>query len=97
MPLENDPQKIATGIQNNRLLTLPFPEGDAPHETLSANRLENEASLSRYCRFVIEILSDNAKLDSKDFVGKRAVHRQGYSGVLNPDSNRNPKNPDRQA
>jgi len=49
-------KKIATAIQNNRLLTLPFPEGDAPHETLSANRLENEAPLSRYCRFVIEIL-----------------------------------------
>ncbi|WP_242538661.1 type VI secretion system Vgr family protein [Trinickia acidisoli] len=57
-------------MQNNRLLTLSFPQGDAPHEILLANRLEGEESLSRDFRFVIEILSDNAKLDPKDFVGK---------------------------
>ena len=65
-----DLRKIATGMQNNRLLTLSFPEDDAPHEILLVNRLEGEESLSRDFRFVIEILSDNAKLDPKDFVGK---------------------------
>jgi Rhs element Vgr protein len=34
------------------------------------NRLEGEESLSRDFRFVIEILSDNVKLDPNEFVGK---------------------------
>ena len=65
-----DLRKIAAGMQNNRLLTLSFPEGDAPYPILLVNRLEGEESLSRDFRFVIEILSDNAKLDPKDFVDK---------------------------
>lgn len=64
-------RNIATGMQNKRLLTLLFPQGDAPHDVLLANRLEGEEFLSRDFRFVVEILSDNAKLDPKDFVDKQ--------------------------
>ena len=63
-------RKIAIGMQNNRLLTLSLPEGDAPYKILWVNRLEGEESLSPDFRFVIELLSDNAQLDPKDFVGK---------------------------
>ena len=65
-----DLRKITAGMQHNRLLTLSFPDGKAPYEILLVNRLEGEESLSRDFRFVIEILSDNAKLDPNDFVGK---------------------------
>jgi type VI secretion system VgrG family protein len=65
-----DLRKIAAGMQNKRLLTLSFPEGDAPYPILLVNRLEGEESLSRDFRFVIEILSDSAKLDPQDFVDK---------------------------
>src|SRR6185312_14988158 len=65
-----DLRKIATGMQHKRLLTLSFPEGNAPYEILLVNRLEGEEWLSRDFRFVIEILSDNAKLDPNEFVGK---------------------------
>lgn len=65
-----DLRKLAAGGQNNRFLTLSFPDGDAPGEILLANRLEGEEFLSRDFRFIVEILSDNAKLDPKDFVGK---------------------------
>jgi type VI secretion system VgrG family protein len=65
-----DLRKIAAGMQNERLLKLSFPHGDAPYKTLLVNRLEGEEHLSRDFRFVIEILSDNAKLDPKDFVDK---------------------------
>ncbi|WP_217283412.1 type VI secretion system Vgr family protein [Paraburkholderia sp. NMBU_R16] len=66
----HDLWKIATGMQNKRLLTLLFPEDDAPHDILLANRLEGEECLSRDFRFTVEILSDNAELDPRDFVGK---------------------------
>jgi len=66
----HDLWKIATGMQNKRLLTLLFPEDDAPHHILLANRLEGEEYLSRDFRFTVEILSDNAELDPRDFVGK---------------------------
>ncbi|HEX7683070.1 MAG TPA: type VI secretion system Vgr family protein [Trinickia sp.] len=66
-----DLRRIATGMQNKRLLTLSFPQGDAPYAILLANRLEGEEFLSRDFRFVVEILSDNAKLDPKDFVDKQ--------------------------
>jgi type VI secretion system VgrG family protein len=65
-----DLRKIATGMQHNRLLTLSFPDDNAPYEILLVNRLEGEESLSRDFRFVIEILSDNVKLDPNEFVGK---------------------------
>jgi type VI secretion system VgrG family protein len=65
-----DLRKIATGMQHNRLLTLSFPQDNAPYEILLVNRLEGEESLSRDFRFVIEILSDNVKLDPNEFVGK---------------------------
>jgi type VI secretion system VgrG family protein len=66
-----DLRKLAAGMQNKRLLRLTFPRGDAPYEILLANRLEGEEYLSRDFRFVVEILSDNAKLDPKDFVDKQ--------------------------
>ncbi|NRO97046.1 type VI secretion system tip protein VgrG [Paraburkholderia sp. NMBU_R16] len=65
-----DLRTLAAGALNNRFLTLSFPDGDAPYDVLLANRLEAEEFLSRDFRFVVEILSDNAKLDPKDFVGK---------------------------
>jgi Rhs element Vgr protein len=64
-------RKLASGMQNSRLLTLSFPRGDAPYKILLVNRLEGEESLSRDFRFVIEILSDNAHLDPKHFVDKQ--------------------------
>ncbi|PMS14351.1 type VI secretion system tip protein VgrG [Trinickia dabaoshanensis] len=63
--------KLASGMQNNRLLRLSFPQGDAPYDILLVNRLEGEEYLSRDFRFIVEILSDNAKLDPKDFVDKQ--------------------------
>jgi type VI secretion system VgrG family protein len=66
-----DLRKLAAGMQNKRLLRLTFPRGDAPYEILLANRLEGEEYLSRDFRFVVEILSDNAKLDPNDFVDKQ--------------------------
>ena len=65
-----DLRKIAAGMQRNRLLSISFPDDNAPYHILLVNRLEGEESLSRDFRFVIEILSDNAKLDPNDFVGK---------------------------
>ncbi|MGG1946316.1 type VI secretion system Vgr family protein [Trinickia sp. NRRL B-1857] len=58
-------------MQNNRLLALSFPRGDTPYKVLLANRFEGEEYLSRDFRFVVEILSDNAKLDPRDFVDKQ--------------------------
>lgn len=66
-----DLRKLAAGMQNKRLLTLSFPQGDAPYDILLANRLEGEEYLSRDFRFAVEILSYNAKLDPKDFVDKQ--------------------------
>lgn len=57
-------------MQRNRLLALLFPDRDAPCDILVVNRFEGEEHLSRDFSFVIEILSDNAKLDPKDFTGK---------------------------
>lgn len=68
--IAQDLRKIASGMQNNRLLMLSFPEDDAPYDTLVVNRLEGWESLSCDFRFVIEILSDSAQLDPKDFVRK---------------------------
>ena len=65
-----DLRKFASGMQHNRLLTLSFPQGDAPHDVLLVNRLEGEESLSRDFQFVIEILSDSGNLDPNDFVRK---------------------------
>jgi len=66
-----DLRELAAGMQNNRLLTLSFPQGDAPYKILLVNRLEGEEYLSRDFRFLVEILSDNAKLDPKDLVDKQ--------------------------
>jgi len=64
-------KKLAAGMQYDRLLTLSFPDNDAPYDTLVVNRIEGEESLSRDFRFVVEILSDDAGLDPKDFIGKQ--------------------------
>ncbi len=37
-----DLRKIATGMQRNRLLTLSFPDDNAPYHILLVNRLEGE-------------------------------------------------------
>ena len=70
-----DLRELAAGPQKNRFLTLSFPDGDAPGDIVLANRLEGEEFLSRDFRFIVEILSDNAKLDPKDFVGKQVSAR----------------------
>jgi Rhs element Vgr protein len=70
-----DLRKLASNMQNGRLLTLSFPEHDAPYDVLLVNRLEGEEHLSRDFRFTIEILSDSARLDPKDFTGKRITVR----------------------
>jgi len=40
------PQKIATGMQNNRLLRLVFPQSDASCNILLANCIEGDEYLS---------------------------------------------------
>jgi type VI secretion system secreted protein VgrG len=63
-------KSIATGMQHNRLLLLTFPNDDAPYGVLLANHFEGSEYLSRDFDFTVEILSDNAQLDPKDFTGK---------------------------
>ena len=70
-----DLRKLAAGMQNNRLLRLTFARGDAPYDVLLVNRIEGEEYLSRDFRFIVEILSDDANLDPKDFVGKQMTVR----------------------
>lgn len=64
-------RSLASGRQHNRLLRLSFPDNDAPHDVLLLNGLVGDEYLSRDFEFTLEILSDNARLDPKDFVGKR--------------------------
>ncbi len=78
-----DLRKLAASMQHNRLLTLSFPEDDAPYDVLVVNGLEGEEHLSRDFRFTIEVLSDNAKLDPKDFTGKRiTIHLLRSDGTF---------------
>lgn len=55
-----DVRKIPTGMQNDRLLRLEFPQSDASRNSLLANCIEGDEYLSRDFRFVAEILSDGA-------------------------------------
>lgn len=56
--------------QQGRILKLSFPHNDGPASSLVVNRLEGTEALSRDFEFVVEILSDNASLALKDFIGK---------------------------
>ncbi|HEY3538924.1 MAG TPA: hypothetical protein VGL01_16005 [Trinickia sp.] len=67
--------KIATGMRNNRLLRLVFPQSDASCNILLANCIEGDEYLSHDFRFVAEILSDSAELDPKDFIDKMITRR----------------------
>lgn len=68
--LAQDFRALLGGRQQGRILTLSFPHADAPASVLLANRLEGTEALSRDFEFTVEILSDNASLALKDFIGK---------------------------
>ncbi|MDR2851652.1 MAG: type VI secretion system Vgr family protein, partial [Burkholderiaceae bacterium] len=60
--------------QTKRLLRLTFPYDDAPqtsqHSELVINRLEAQEGLGLDFQYTLELLSDNAHLALKDFMGK---------------------------
>lgn len=68
--LAQDFKALLGGRQQGRILTMSFPHNDAPAPVLLANRLEGTEALSRDFEFTVEILSDNAGLALKDFIGK---------------------------
>ncbi|MDR6484995.1 contractile injection system protein, VgrG/Pvc8 family [Paraburkholderia terricola] len=88
--LAQDFKALLAGRQQGRILTLSFPHNDAPASVLLANRLEGTEALSRDFEFTVEILSDNAGLALKDFIGKllsvQLVRRDGslryFSGYV---------------
>ncbi len=68
--LAQDFRALLGDRQQGRILTLSFPHNDAPAPLLLVNRLEGVEGLSRDFEFTVEILSDNATLALKDFIGK---------------------------
>lgn len=56
--------------QNQRLLRLDFPQGDAPRSILLANTLHASEAMSRDFRIEIEVLSDDALVPLKAVIGK---------------------------
>ncbi|UXU85862.1 type VI secretion system Vgr family protein [Burkholderia sp. S-53] len=69
-----DLRGLALESQRHRLLQLTFHD-EAPYRLLLPNGIEGTESLSRDFQFRIEILSDNALLEPKDFIGKRVTVR----------------------
>lgn len=65
--------KTLLGVQHNRILTLSFPGKDGPDAQLLANQLSATECMSRDFEFVVEVLSDNARLELKDLIGKRVT------------------------
>ena len=61
------------GAQHKRILTLSFPGKDGPDAQLLANQLSATERMSRDFEFVVEVLSDNARLELKDLIGKRVT------------------------
>lgn len=66
---------LALEPQQNRLLQLAFPHNDAPYQLLLPNGFEGTESMSRDFQFRLEILSDNALLEPRDFIGKLVTVR----------------------
>jgi type VI secretion system secreted protein VgrG len=67
------PADLATLLgdrQHRRILRLSFPHNDGPPATLLANRLDASESLSRDFEFVVEVLSDNARIPLKQLMGR---------------------------
>jgi type VI secretion system secreted protein VgrG len=65
---------LCDGPQHGRLLTLNFPRGDGPAEAfMVANKLHAREALSRGFRFVVDVLSDDARIPLKKVMGKMAT------------------------
>lgn len=56
--------------QQRRILRLSFPHDDAPPSTLLANRLDASEGLSRDFEFVVEVLSDDARIPLRQVLGR---------------------------
>ena len=55
--------------QTNRLMKLHFPHNDGPSAVLLIDQMTAEEELSRSFRFTLDLLSDDAYLEMKDFMG----------------------------
>lgn len=64
---------LLLGAQHKRILTLDFPGNDGPGAKLLANQLSATERMSRDFEFVVEVLSDNSRLELKDLIGKRVT------------------------
>lgn len=64
-------QTLASALQTNRFLKLSFPQDDAPADGLFASSFEGTESLSRDFHFTVEILSHDAYLQPRDFIGRQ--------------------------
>ncbi|AKJ30734.1 type VI secretion system Vgr family protein [Caldimonas brevitalea] len=56
--------------QHKRMVRMEFPRGDAPQAKMLANKFDGYESVSRDFHFVVEVLSDNARIPLKDVLGK---------------------------
>lgn len=67
-------QLLATLQQNNRMLTLSFPNDDVAYaDQLVANFISAKEELNRDFEFKVELLSDNPEIILKDMIGKMAT------------------------
>jgi type VI secretion system secreted protein VgrG len=76
------PADLATFLgdrQHRRTLRLSFPHNDGPPATLLANWLDESEGLSRDFEFVVEVLSDNARIPLKQLMGRMVT---GFSNIV---------------
>jgi type VI secretion system secreted protein VgrG len=81
---------LVYGRQYNRILSLSFPNNDAPASQFVVNKIDATESLSRDFEFTVELLSDQASVALKEMQGKlltiKLVRRDGslryFSGYV---------------
>jgi type VI secretion system secreted protein VgrG len=81
---------LVYGRQYNRILSLSFPNNDAPASQFVVNKIDATESLSRDFEFTVELLSDQASVALKEMQGKlltiELVRRDGslryFSGYV---------------
>jgi type VI secretion system secreted protein VgrG len=55
--------------QHHRILRMSFPHEDGPRSTLLANRLAASEGVSRDFEYVVEVLSDDARISLREVMG----------------------------
>ncbi|QJE02461.1 type VI secretion system tip protein VgrG [Massilia forsythiae] len=56
--------------QHRRILRMSFPHGDGPQAMMLANRLDASEGLSRDFEYVVDVLSDDARIPLEHVLGK---------------------------